>query len=184
VHIPAPQADFAVLEPAPGSRVPLPRPGAAGGARAMPTPTPNLGGQSRPSALADTPFTVRYALPYPPASVLQGQTSTEAPNQCPNNNCTRKNLYVVRMFVFGGCSPTCPSAQTMCELQMADQTAPTGSATIDDRGYPLGYGFERCGPGPGEIDMSTSIVWNLPSTLFWNVHVEFEGVTKAPITWV
>lgn len=67
---------------------------------------------------------------------------------------------------------------------MRDQTAPTGTATIDDRNIVLGGGFEQCGPGPAEIGLSTRLVWNLPSTSFWNVHVEFDASVKTPIIWV
>ncbi|HEV8193327.1 MAG TPA: hypothetical protein VGP82_17830 [Ktedonobacterales bacterium] len=181
VHIPAPQADFAVLEPTAGSQVPLPRPVGASRARPVATPTPNLADpyQPRPPALADTPLTVRYTLPYQPESVLQEPGPTDTPNQ-----------YVVQLSVFGPCAHPgafpqgCATVGSMCDVVIKDQTAPTGSATVDDRDKAWGLGFETCAPGPGEIRMSTFIAWNVPTAAFGGFYVQFTGVAKAPITWV
>ncbi len=173
VHIPAPQADFAVLEPAAGSQVPLPQLVGAGG-RAVATPPPNLAApyQPRPPAMAHTPLTVRYALPYPPHSVLQGPGPAYTPNQ-----------YIVRFWVFGPCAPL-HACQPECELGIKDQTAPTGTATIDDHDKPWGDGVEACAPGPGEIRMSMRIAWNLPATAFWGFYVQFSDDANASFTWV
>jgi hypothetical protein len=180
VLIPGPQADFALLQPAAGSQVPLPQPvgagaGGAGGAQPAGSPDPY---QIRPPDLADTPPTVRYGLPYLP-SALPSSTST----------ANRDNQYFVNFDLSGPCATAWPHCNGVrSDIGIAEIASsgvpPTGTWTIDDSSDVWGAGFETLAPGPGTFWANVDVGWDIPNTGFLNCFVQFSDSTQVPITWV
>lgn len=169
VAIPGPREDFAILQPAAGSRVPIPKPGGASGQPgAAPAPNP-----LRSPALVDAPLTVRYALPYLPGDVA-GRPAVGHPSG-----------YHVGPYAQGPCASQWPHCAGVVEaLTTLGPEAPTGTATIDDSYYLWGSGFETFAPGPGVISAKVVVGWDVPSTGFQDCYVQFDDDTSVPITWV
>jgi hypothetical protein len=174
VAIPSPRADFAILQPAAGSRVLIPTPGGAGAAgRPGATPAPY---SPRAPARADAPLTIRYAPPYLPGDVggrqVRGHTAGYV-------------KYVKRPYARGACASQWPRcAGVLYGVFPFGPAALTGTATIDDGTSPWGSGFETFAPGPGVVGASVTGGWHVPSTGFSDCYVQFDGDASVPITWV
>jgi hypothetical protein len=183
VRIPAPRTDFALLQPAAGSQVPLPRPVQARGTGGQPTATlaTPVSGGPRPPALADTPLTMRYGLPYLlddlPVSASTGDGYPAGLDR-----------YTIRFHLTG----VCGSHWVYCGVFSVDgdatathgRTVPTGTWSIDDRGTGWGSGFETLVAGPGAIEALADVQWQVPATGFNGFLVELSDTVRAPITWV
>jgi hypothetical protein len=179
VQIPGPRTDFAILQPAPGSHVPLPRLVRARDTGGQPAATPVPYGP-RPSALAHTPLTVHYALPFLPQDLRSSAGTVPSINA---------NLYTVNFLLNGVCAsqwPRCSGIPSSVGQQGTVQAAavPTGTWSIGDSGLIWGAGFETLGPGPGSINAGVRVGWNVPGTGFDSFYVEFGDSLRAPITWV
>jgi hypothetical protein len=168
VAIPGPRADFAILQPAAASRVPIPK---AGGASGSPGPTPAPYSPRSP-ALTDAPLTVRYGLPYLPAGLptshVVGQPSR----------------YIVRLYAHGPCTSQWPQCVGVVNAETGSPHAPTGTATIDDSFSLWGSGFETFAPGAGVIGANVTVGWDVPSTGFLDCYVQFDDAVSVPLTWV
>jgi hypothetical protein len=165
VAIPGPRENFAILDPASGSAIHIPMPRGTGG-QPVAAPGPY---QPRPAELADAPLTVRYGLPYLPASL----PPTLADGQ--------PSRYAVDLRATGPCASQWPQCSEITSYP--DTTAPTGTATIDDSSTIWGAGFETLAPGPGAIVASVRAGWDIPATGFLGCHVEFQDTVSEPITW-
>lgn len=168
-HIPAPQTDLAILQPTPGGRVPLPRLAKTSHPQPVATlPTyPSDQYLPRPPELADTPLTVRYTLPYTPAS----------PPDATGNATTSYDVLL-------SARSQCASGWPRCDPRIdVDEHTPTGTVTFDDKSRPYGHGFETFATGPVTITASMEFRWRAPDSGFQSLDVNFYNNTaSAPIT--
>lgn len=174
VDIPAPQADLAVIEPAPGANVPIPQRETS----AIPTPTPMPTPTVVPSRTPDNahvPLVVRYAVPYSPGSL-----PTSPLNHTPNDSAA----FTVRGAVLGACSPLkqgdCPSVPSIS----ASSDEATGTLTFRDWYLEYGRGFESIEPGPGSIRLDATVRWYVPHSGFGSLQLTYVDAVDSPITWV
>lgn len=172
VDIPAPQATFAVIEPASGAQVPLPGREASviPTTTPMPTPTPTTISSRSPDG-AHTPVVVRYAVPYMPSAL-----PTSPLNQTPNGSAEYK--------VIGSLSGTCAPQWPGCPPVSVGSDDATGILTFRDWYLPYGQGFECFSPGPGKIGLTAHVKWYMPHAGFASLSLDYIERVDSPVRWV